>query len=250
VLTGELADSLHREYVLEGRLHNKRGTDAASVPSSIPEASSKLVELEKQLLLERQKRHQVENHFRGTPDYSGLYKENEFAEKSRQLVSARLEVERLSKELQELHDKSEKQASEITALNSQLPELRDLEAVHKMVGSPIELQKQIDELKADKISLSRTLEESSTRGPMGEKLRTVEGQRDAFREALRSLRERKDAETRSYADRIKVLEARLEKEKLLNSSMTRHLTESPSSTSLSSNGRLNSPTALAFDLNN
>lgn len=49
-----------------------------------------------------------------------------------------------------------------------------------------------------------------------EKIKAIEGQRDALREALRSQRERKDGEIKSLNERIRQLEQRLEKERLNN----------------------------------
>lgn len=231
LVTGELSDSIRRELGLadpDESERNEQGRDATSL-------ASKISTLEAQLDLERRKRLLAESklqsagHTSYLEGYDMIEIERELAERDRLFQNEQRENELLRENISKLSGDFEDLQLESNQLKTGiLPELRshveDLELL-TAAGNPIELLKQIEELKVENKKIQSLMEENSTRGPLGEKLKAVEQQRDVLREALRSLRERKDHEVRQTADRVRQLESKLEKEKVLSNQMQRKLVQ-------------------------
>ena len=217
LVTSELADSVRRELI---------GGDDMSQSDQTIERAQRIVELEQTLDLERRKRLYAESHLRNDSNFmqeiAGRYSivelEQQLTEKDRIVQSQQLEHSLIQENYNKLNSEFEDLQVETNQLkNGILPELKshveDLEML-TLAGNPIELMKQIEELKVANKQMENLVEENSTRGPLGEKIKSVESQRDALREALRSLRERKDHEIRQGTDRVRQLESKLEKERL------------------------------------
>lgn len=231
LVTGELSDSIRRELglaQLDDSERDEQGRDATSL-------ALKISTLESQLDLERRKRLLAESklqsagHTSYLEGYDMIEIERELAERDRLFQNEQRENELLRENISKLSGEFEDLQLESNQLKTGiLPELRshveDLELL-TAAGNPIELLKQIEELKVENKKIQSLMEENSTRGPLGEKLKAVEQQRDVLREALRSLRERKDHEVRQTADRVRQLESKLEKEKVLSNQMQRKLVQ-------------------------
>lgn len=225
VVTNELADAVRRELGLEPK---ETGPD--------DHTASHLVRLQNQLDIERRKRLLAESHVTGEESLKTLHRsykdvelERALAERERELQNERNESAQLRENMESLTAKFEALQEETNQLkNGILPELRshveDLEVL-TATGNPIELVKELDELKVEKVKLQKLVEEQSTRGPLGEKIKSVEAQRDALREAFRSLREKKDHELRQNSERIRQLELRLDKERVINSQIQRKIVQ-------------------------
>lgn len=239
VVTNELADAVRRELGLEPK---ETGPD--------DHTASHLVRLQNQLDIERRKRLLAESHVSGDDSLKSLhctYKEaeleREVAERDRELQNEKNESAQLRESMDTLTQKFEALQEETNQLkNGILPELRshveDLEVL-TATGNPIELVKQLDELKVENVKLQKLVEEQSTRGPLGEKIKSVEAQRDALREAFRSLREKKDHELRQNCERIRQLELRLDKERVINSQIQRKIVQTGNSSRSISTPALN-----------
>jgi hypothetical protein len=240
LVTAELADSLRRELGVspEDALESKE-SDTQAI-----RLAQQLVLLEKELDLERHKRLMAEGH---TPalEYTATEYEAKAWEMERLYKNEHRENQHQQENIEQLtaeYDKLELETHNLK--NGILPELRshvkDLEVL-TAAGNPIELLKQIDELKVENKKMQDLVEENSTRGPLGDKIKTVESQRDALREALRSQRERKDHEIRQATERVRQLEAKLEKEKVITNQMQRKLVQTRTAS-----GTYMSPTANGF----
>lgn len=243
VVTNELADAVRRELGLEPK---ETGPD--------DHTASHLVRLQNQLDIERRKRLLAESHISSEDSLKSLhctYKEVELertlADRDRELQNEKNESAQLRQNTENLTEKFEALQEETNQLkNGILPELRshveDLEVL-TATGNPIELVKQLDELKVENVKLQKLVEEQSTRGPLGEKIKSVEAQRDALREAFRSLREKKDHELRQNSERIRQLELRLDKERVINSQIQRKFVQTNSNNRSISTPALNNTTS-------
>lgn len=229
LVTAELGDSLRRELGVppEDELNddtNDDNSESQTENSKPVELAKKLVHLEQELDMERHKRLIAESHVPAL-DYSATEYEANVWEMERRYKNEQRENKQHQERIEELSTEYDKLEIETNNLKDGiLPELRshlkDLEVL-TAAGNPIELLKQIDELKVENKKMQDLVEENSTRGPLGEKLKAVESQRDALREALRSQRERKDHEIRQATERIRQLESRLEKERVILNQMQR-----------------------------
>ncbi|ANB11210.1 hypothetical protein AWJ20_4012 [Sugiyamaella lignohabitans] len=266
LVTSELADSIRRELGLSTH-EDDSSIDNVSISSSngdneIIEArqrAQKLVILERELDLERRKRmvaqqkHEVDEQHQllTSNQYKIIELEKELAEKNRLYANERRESEMLRDNVSALTNEYEELQLETNQLkNGILPELKshvaDLEVL-TAAGNPIELLKQIEELKVENKKLQGLVEENSMRGPLGEKIKAVESQRDALREALRSLKERNDHEIRQSTERVRQLEGKLEKEKVITNQMQRKLVQTRSPSAYVA---LNSPYEVPSSANN
>lgn len=243
VVTNELADVVRRELGLEP---NDQSTNATS------NTSAQIVQLQHQLNEERKKRLLAESHVQSMNSesedkdpmkalfvsYDSIDMEQKLKEKDQIIQKQKSENSQLNENMENLQQKFESLQDETNQLkNGILPELKshveDLEVLTS-TGNPIELIKEVDELKVENVKLQKLVEEQSTRGPLGEKVKSVEAQRDALREAFRSLREKKDHEIRQHNERIRNLELRLDKERVINSQIQRNNAQTNNNRSISS----------------
>lgn len=242
LVTSELADSIRRELGLSddpslstaGDLPSPAlaSSDIEDLSMNHRERATLVLRLQTQLDVERRKRliaedklHSLDSGDVHIQEVQSLYNVTELnaklANSERTLSNKEFENETLREELKEMNEKFEELSKETTALKTGKTELnRDLELL-TAAGNPVELLQSIDELKVENKKLTSIIEENSSRGPLGEKIKAIESQRDALREALRSLRERKDHEIRQYAERVRQLDSKLEKERLVNSQIQR-----------------------------
>lgn len=68
-----------------------------------------------------------------------------------------------------------------------------------------ELKTKMTTLEAENKGLREKLDQFSSRGPLNERVTSLEDQRSALQEALRAMRERKDAEIRALTNRVEML---------------------------------------------
>ncbi|CAN6675021.1 hypothetical protein TRVA0_079S00232 [Trichomonascus vanleenenianus] len=240
LVTTELADAIRRELRVDEMDSASSSSTTTSPDDNNNEHAARalqIVQLQNELDAERRKRLIAESYLQKDPQmikllngtYDKLELETKLTEKDRLLQNEKLETAMLNENLAALNAQYEALQEETNQLkNGILPELKshvqDLEVL-TAAGNPIELLKQIEELKVENKKMQKLVEENSTRGPIGEKIKEVQSQRDALREALRSLRERKDHEIRQSTDRVRHLESRLEKEKLVVHQLQRKIVQ-------------------------
>lgn len=242
LVTGELADAIRRElgvsdvgeYVSPPSSPEDNNSGGVSRRASLAPAqrAQKMVLLQTQLDLERRKRRLAEGRAPELANYNAAELEAQLAERERLLRNEQRETALLRDKITSMTSEMEELQLETSQLkNGILPELKshvaDLEVL-TAAGNPIELLKEIEELKVENKKLQNLVNENSTRGPIGEKIKTVEGQRDALRTALRNLRERNDHEVRQATDRVRQLETKLERERLVNAQLQRKIAQTRS----------------------
>ena len=263
LVTSELADSIRRELGLSdissspdqfteklpeqtlevSALPKNEAIEALSLNHR--ERATLVINLQSELDAERRKRMIAEENLYAKDNsislkslYDSAELESRLASSTHESTTKNMENESLKEQLKEMQEKYNALEDETSQLkNGTLPELKShVESLELLtsVGNPVELLQTIDELKVENKKLSGLVEENSNRGPVGEKIKAIESQRDALREALRSLRERKDHEIRQYAERVRNLDAKLEKERVVNSQFQRKLVQGMRSTTSTS----------------
>lgn len=278
LVTSELADSIRRELGLSddpsssltGDLPSPAlaGADIEAMSMSHRDRALLVLRLQSQLDVERRKRiiaedklFSLDNGVAHTRQIKSLYDASDLdaklAEAERNLSNKEFENENLRTELKHVNEKHAQLSEEAVALkDGKSQRERDMEIL-TAAGNPVELLKSIDELKVENKKLHGIIEENSSRGPLGEKVKEIESQRDALREALRSLRERKDHEIRQHAERIRQLDSKLEKERVVNSQLQRKYVQgqvrtpsgnTPTNNGMFFNGPLPSPSVESLTL--
>lgn len=275
LVTSELADSIRRELGLSENspLEAKGSRDVEDLAMNHRERATFVSSLQIQLDIERRKRLIAEDRLLTStgnehmsrdlkPLYDAAALDSRLADSERKLSNKEFENETLNTELEEVKEQFktlEEEASTLRlGLTAEKSSAQDLELL-KAAGNPIELLQSIDELKVENKKLTNIIEENSSRGPLGEKIKAIEEQRDALREALRSLRERKDHEIRQLSERVRHLDSKLDKERVVNNQIQRKYVQglrsasslSPSPTiavSGNAGGVLPSPNMEAFNL--
>lgn len=238
LVTSELADSIRRELGIPESLDLETDTGLNNIEDlsmNHLERAKMVVHFQAQLDLERRKRQIAEDKLRSLSGvhsstnleqlYGVVDLDHRLASVENQLSRKELENDEMREELEDMKEKFHELELETAALKTgTIPELQshvqDLELL-TAAGNPIELLQNIEELKVENKKLTSIIEENSSRGPIAEKVKTIESQRDALRDALRSLRERKDHEIRQYAAKVRQLDSKLEKERLVNSQLQR-----------------------------
>lgn len=257
MVTSELTDSIRRELGLsesqEIETPSQDGKNLEQLTMNHRERALLVLSLQTNYDMERRQRLVAEdqlcaisNDVSLKPLYAAAHLESRLASTEHKLLNSNFKNEMLQKELDEVKESHHALEEETEKLkNSTLPELKshveDLELL-TTTGNPVELLKQIDELKVENKKLTSAMEQKSNTGPTGEKMKAIESQRDALREALRSLRERKDHEIRQSSERIRQLEAKLEKERVINAQMQRKVVQV-----LRTASNTNSPTTPSHD---
>lgn len=168
-------------------------------------------------------------------DYQEL--QNILAEKEHSLLESKLSLESLQNNYKalegQLQDKS-RQYSELEAhikklTTEQEAQIQKLTNEHQKLKADLEksqtmLRESQKSWQEEKALLAETRETASASSAEGDdKIKAIETQREALRDALRSQRERKDHEIKQLVDRVKNLEMKLDKEKSLNSQMQQKL---------------------------
>lgn len=238
LVTSELADSIRRELDIPESvdLEPYAGlTDVEDLSLNHLERAKMVIHFQAQLDLERRKRQFAEDKLRSSSEahsstnleqlYGVVDLDHRLASVQNQLSRKEVENEEMRRELENMKEKFHELELETAGLKTgTIPELQshvqDLELL-TAAGNPIELLQNIEELKVENKKLTSIIEENSSRGPIAEKVKTIESQRDALRDALRSLRERKDHEIRQYAAKVRQLDSKLEKERLVNNQLQR-----------------------------
>lgn len=207
VLSIELGESARRELKLESH-------------STSTDTSQDLADAYRKLSLERSKRQSIEEAARGKNVDINLHEqlaEVKFSHsEAAHLLSIRTEqYEALQTRYNVLEvDYRAKQAN-VDVLDKKLKEGN----VSKEMYSQDEgLKKELKTLQVQNAKLRSELDEVSDRGPLGDRVKALEDQRSALQEALRAMRERKDAEIKALNNRIETLSSVTGKRSISSSS--------------------------------
>lgn len=216
VLSVELAESARREL----------GLPTSQSDTSV---ASHVARLERELATERKLRLQSAGVVAVNPESEELKSRHAEAThlldlRSQEYDELKSKVSRLEKELVEMPSSKAVQASPSSTRDPQIEQLQQLSRHAHFVEQ-------------ENSRLQRMLDEVSDRGPLSDRLKAIEEQRDVLQEALRSLRERKDHEIRLLQDRVRQLDNRLASSRMpSNTSTSRGIPSNPSRSSMSSSG--------------
>lgn len=228
LVTSELADAIRREIGISN-IQKQPITDVDQLTMNHHERAQLLVSLQNELDQERRKRlliedklHAVNNCIEVEPLYNSVSLESRLAANERNLLAKTIEHENISSNLEELQQKHTLLQDEANKLKSSVvPELEAQVNELRLASEPTELLETIEELKLENKKLALTVEENKNKLVSSDKIKDIESQRDALRDALRSLRERKDHEIKQYAERVRVLDLKLEKERVISAQFQR-----------------------------
>lgn len=239
LVTCELADSIRRELGLpESDIDEQQQPDPAAEFDAEQllmyprERAAFVLHLQTRLDTERRQRLIAEEKLYVKthdpvflePLYNSAALQAQLASTEQQLQTVVFEKDRLQDELvvvQNDHREADNKAQEIFGGIS--PALKLQLEVLAAAGNPIDILKENETLKIENKQLKTSLENNLSHGPVADRIESIESQRDALREALRSLRERKEHESRQSSHRIRQLEGRLEKERVISAQAQRKL---------------------------
>lgn len=199
VLSIELAESARRELNLppSSRTSSESRTAFASA----------LAKAHSQLSLERAKRTALEKATQGKDDTLDLttklaeleYKHSEavhlLSTRTDQYNSLKTRFNALERDYNNQHHEKDEN----------IERCREREVSQYLYKQDEELKNRVESLEAENRVLRETLHQYSSRGPLNERVTALEDQRSALQEALRAMRERKDAEIRALTNRIEML---------------------------------------------
>lgn len=228
LVTSELADAIRREIGIS-HIQKQPITDVDQLTMNHQERALLLVSLQNELDQERRKRlliedklHAVNNCIEVEPLYNSVSLESRLAANERNLLAKTIEHENINSTLEDLRQKHTLLQDESNKLKSSVvPELEAQVTELKLASDPTELLETIEELKLENKKLALTVEENKNKLVSSDKIKDIESQRDALRDALRSLRERKDHEIKQYAEKVRVLDLKLEKERVISAQFQR-----------------------------
>lgn len=230
LVTSELADAIRRDIGIPSIPKSpKSTTDVNDLTMNHEERALFLVNLQTQLDEERRKRllieeklHAINNSIEVEPLYNAIKLQSNLAINERNLLAKTIEHDNATTMLDHLQNKYTLLEDDANKLkNSIVPELEAQVEELRAAGEPTDLLRTIEELKMENKKLASTIEESANKAVSVDKVKDIESQRDALRDALRSLRERKDHEIKQYAERVRILDGKLEKERMMNSQFQR-----------------------------
>lgn len=206
LVTSELADSIRYELGIPESVEiEPRTTDTTidNLMMSRQERVSLIVSFQNKLDVERRQRVVAEEILQAAYSnstfklaYDAIELERRAALSEQKLQNALQENSIMAKELKQLR----KKLSTLEAGSDKLEESSDGEELSEEAGTAIKPETKPVAVKRKPVSNIENIE-------------AIESQRDALREALRSLRERKDHELKLSTERIRQLEEKLEKEK-------------------------------------
>ncbi|KAG7727071.1 hypothetical protein KL933_002780 [Ogataea haglerorum] len=221
IVSSELADSISREI----RLQRKLEVNNIPVEGDVVSEESKIASLTQQLADERRKRFAVEEflaqQYNKGFDVEDLkkkvYNNSDMGYKVFKLTEEinlnKSKYEMMEQENGELKKRLEKLASENKELiGTTIPKLKNqLEVAENSVSAATcgSLLKEIEQLKSEKLHLRSQL---SSKGNIAE----LESQKEELREALKNVKAQKEMDLRMCAERIRTLEAKVEKLTLTN----------------------------------
>lgn len=218
VLSLELGESTRRELKLEPR-------------STSADSSQDLADAYRKLSLERAKRQSIEEAAKGNGVDTDLHEqlaEIKFSHsEAAHLLSIRTEqYEALQTRYNVLEvDYRAKQAN-VDVLDKKL---KEKSVSDEMYAQDENLRKELATLQEQNAKLRSELDEVSDRGPLGDRVKALEDQRSALQEALRAMRERKDAEIKALNTRIETLTSVIGKRSISSSSQHNNANNTPGS---------------------
>ncbi|KAF5098510.1 hypothetical protein D0Z00_002032 [Geotrichum galactomycetum] len=247
LVTSELADAIRRDIGISSVPKSPQATtDVDQLTMNHEERALFLVNLQNQLDEERRKRlliedklHAINNSIEVEPLYNAISLQSSLATHERNLLAKTIEHDNAKSKLDELQHKYtllEEDASKLK--HGVIPELEAQVEELRSAGEPTELLRSIEELKLENKRLATSIEENANKVVSADKVKDIESQRDALRDALRSLRERKDHEIKQYAERVRMLDGKLEKERIMNSQFQRKFSSTLRSASSPTPGSL------------
>ncbi|KAG7884193.1 hypothetical protein KL938_002065 [Ogataea parapolymorpha] len=221
IVSSELADSISREI----RLQRKLEVNNIPIEGDVVSEESKIASLTQQLADERRKRFAVEEflaqQYNKGFDVADLknkvYNNSDMGYKVFKLTEEnnlnKLKYEMMEQENSELKKRLEMLSSENKELiGTTIPKLKNqLEVAENSVSAATydSLLKEIEQLKSEKLHLRSQL---SSKGNIAE----LESQKEELREALKNVKAQKEMDLRMCAERIRTLEAKVEKLTLTN----------------------------------
>ncbi|KAG7813451.1 hypothetical protein KL921_000997 [Ogataea angusta] len=221
IVSSELADSISREI----RLQRKLEVNNIPIEGDVVSEESKIASLTQQLADERRKRFAMEEFL--AQQYSKefdvadlknkVYNNSDMGYKVFKLTEEnnlnKSKYEMMEQENSELKKRLEKLSGENKELiGTTIPKLRNqLEVAENSVSAATydSLLKEIEQLKSEKLHLRSQL---SSKGNIAE----LESQKEELREALKNVKAQKEMDLRMCAERIRTLEAKVEKLSLTN----------------------------------
>ncbi|KAG7938187.1 uncharacterized protein OGAPODRAFT_75319 [Ogataea polymorpha] len=221
IVSSELADSISREI----RLQRKLEVNNIPIEGDVVSEESKIASLTQQLADERRKRFAVEEflaqQYNKGFDVADLknkvYNNSDMGYKVFKLTEEnnlnKSKYEIMEQENSELKKRLEKLSSENKELiGTTIPKLKNqLEVAQNPVSAATydSLLKEVEQLKSEKLHLRSQL---SSKGNIAE----LESQKEELREALKNVKAQKEMDLRMCAERIRTLEAKVEKLTLTN----------------------------------
>lgn len=206
VLAIELAESARRELQL-----NPKSDQALIV--------SEYAKVQNDLTLERKKRLAAEKFTHVLPEqYTIIELEHRYAEAAHMLNMLNQEHNTLQKRFASVSKDLDQTSMEVQELREELKQIK----LEKAQPGDADLLKHVEMVEEENRKLQKILDESSDQGPLGQRLRSVEDQRDLLQEALRTTRERKDYEINLLRERLESARTKLAKEVLMRRELQEH----------------------------
>lgn len=248
LVTSELADSSNRKLDrpeitgFEQRTGTELNADHLIIDHR--ERVMLLMSLQTQLDVERRHRLIAEEKLYGLTNKTELLKPlYNTASLETELASAKREVETLQKKLTDIENQN--RLLKHNSIHLEDNNQADFASNTETMGLSSDPEPPKEPLRDTNIllkskNLKSTFEDKASNGTLNDKVKELEAQRDALREALRSLRERKDHEIHNSNERVRQLEAKLEKERTIKIQTQRKGIQGHRSAS----SNANSPTTL------